>query len=68
MLAWLAANAVNIIIIAVLVVVVGLLIRGLIRGKLGGCADCGSCGTCGTAADDTGCHACQFAGSCHKEG
>ncbi len=54
MLSWLAANLANIIIIAILVVVVTLVIRGMIRDRKAGksscgcnCASCASCGSCG---------------------
>ena len=54
MIAWLSANLANIIIIAILVVVVTLVIRGMIRDKKAGksscgcnCASCASCGSCG---------------------
>jgi len=54
MLSWLAANLANIIIIAILVVVVTLVIRGMIRDRKAGksscgcnCASCGACGSCG---------------------
>ena len=57
MLNWLSENLVNIVIIAVLVLVVGFLIRGLVRdhkaGKSscgGNCASCGGCGRHASAA------------------
>ena len=57
MLTWLSANLVNIILIAVLVLIVTLLIRGMIRDKKAGksacggsCASCGACGSCGKCA------------------
>ena len=57
MLIWLSANLVNIILIAVLVLIVTLLIRGMIRDKKAGksacggsCASCGACGSCGKCA------------------
>ena len=53
MLTWLSENLVNIVIIAVLVLVVGLLIRGMIRDKKEGKSCCGgncaSCGGCSSA-------------------
>ena len=56
MLAWLAANAINIVLVLVIAVVVGLILRGMIRDKKAGksscggnCAGCGACGGgCGT--------------------
>ena len=51
MLVWLTANLANIIIIAVLVLVVTLLIRGMIRDKKAGKSSCGgSCASCGLCA------------------
>ena len=48
MLIWLAQNWINLVLIAVLVLVVALLIRGLIRDRQSGCAGCGgSCSSCG---------------------
>jgi hypothetical protein len=53
MLAWLAANLINIFLILVIAAVVALILRGMIRdrksGKApcgGGCASCGACGGC----------------------
>ncbi len=57
MIAWLSANLANIVVIAILVVVVALVIRGMIRDKKAGksscgcgCASCGACGSCGGCA------------------
>ena len=56
MFAWLTANLINIALIAVIALVVGLLIRSMIRDKKAGksscggnCASCGACGGCGAA-------------------
>ena len=53
MLAWLSANLINIALILVIALVVGLLLRSMIRDKKAGksscggnCADCGACGGC----------------------
>ncbi len=53
MSAWLSANLINIVLIAVLALVVGLLIRSMIRDRKAGksscggnCAACGACGGC----------------------
>ena len=53
MLVWLSANWINIILVAVLVLIVGLVIRGMIREKKSGkcscgcdCASCSACGKC----------------------
>jgi len=55
MLTWLSENLVNIVIIAILVLVVGLLVRGMIRDKKAGKSSCGSCAGCG------GCSGCSAA-------
>lgn len=48
MAAWLSENLVNIVIIAILVLVVGLLIRGMIRDRKAGKSFCGgNCASCG---------------------
>ena len=53
MLAWLSANLINIVLIAALVLITGLAIRGMIRNKKAGKSSCGcSCSSCG------GCSAC----------
>ena len=58
MLNWLSANLVNIALIAALVLIVGLLIRGMIRDRKAGkspcggnCAACGACKGCSTMND-----------------
>jgi hypothetical protein len=55
MFAWLSANLINIVLIAVLVLIVAQLIRGMIRDRKAGvcacggsCAACGGCSKCGT--------------------
>ena len=57
MLSWLAANLINILLVAVIAAVVILLIRGMIRDKKAGksscggnCAACGACSSCGKCA------------------
>ena len=54
MLAWFAANLINIVLILVVAGVVGLILRGMIRDRRAGksacggsCADCGACHGCG---------------------
>ena len=58
MFAWLSANLINIALTAVLVLIVGLLIRGMIRNKKAGKSSCGcscaSCGACGGCASCSG--------------
>ena len=53
MLAWFAANLINIVLILVVAGVVGLILRGMIRDRKAGksacggsCADCGACHGC----------------------
>ena len=61
MLAWLSANLINIALVAVLVLIVGLLLRGMIRDKKAGKSSCGcSCASCGACS---GCSACAHCGS-----
>ena len=51
MLTWLASNLINIVIIVLLVLIVGFVIRGMIRDRKAGKSSCGgscaSCGACG---------------------
>ena len=54
MLAWLAANLINIVLILAVAVVLGLIVRGMVRDRRAGkssgggsCADCGDCHGCG---------------------
>ncbi len=54
MIEWLASNLSTIIITLVLIVIVGLVIRGMYRDKKNGKSSCGgNCGSCG------GCSACH---------
>ena len=46
MQAWIFANLINIVLIAVIVLTVGLLIRGMTRDKKAGKTCCGSCSGC----------------------
>ena len=52
MLAWLSANLINIVLVAVVVLITGLVIRSMIRDKKAGKSSCGgncsSCGLCGS--------------------
>ena len=58
MLTWLSNNLINILIIAVIVLVVGWIIRGMIRDKKAGKSCCGcNCAACG---------ACSRGNSVHK--
>ena len=56
MFAWLSANLINIVLIAVIALVVGLLIRGMIRDKKAGKRSCG--GNCACCASCSGCGSC----------
>lgn len=49
-MAWLSANLANIVVIAVLALVVGLVIRGMIRDKKAGRSSCGGCASCGACS------------------
>ena len=62
MFSWLSANLINIVLVAVIVLITGLLIRSMVRDKkagksscggncasCGACSGCSACGTCGTA-------------------
>ena len=61
MLIWLSANLINIVLFAVLVLIVGLLLRGMIRDKKAGKSSCGcNCASCGACS---GCSACAGCGS-----
>ncbi len=60
MLTWLSANMVNIVLIAVLVLITGLLIYSMIRSKKqgksscgGNCSACGACNGCNTCVKDS---------------
>lgn len=67
MLIWLSANWINIVLAAALVLIVGLLLRGMIRDKKAGkpscggnCASCGACSGCpeGLASRRSACARC----------
>lgn len=59
MVSWLSANLVNIALVAVLVLIVGLLIRVMVRDRRAGKAPCGgNCASCGA------CHGCASCGQC----
>ena len=57
MLTWLAVNWINIVVLAVVILVVGLVIRSMIRDKRAGKSSCG--GNCGSCAGCAGCNACR---------
>lgn len=56
MLAWLAANLINIVLILVVAAVIGLILRGMIRDRKAGRSPCGgSCADCGACHGCSGC-------------
>ncbi len=73
MLTWLSANLINIVLVAVIVLVVGLLIRGMIRDRKAGkrscggnCAGCGSCGSCSACGRCAAMNAARTSGTAPK--
>ena len=60
MLAWLAANFVNFVLILAVAALLGLIVRGMVRDRKAGKTSCGSCSSCGGA-----CAGCPMAGACH---
>ena len=59
MLAWFSANLINIVLVAVLVLIVGLLLRGMIRDRKAGKSSCGgNCASCGACSGCSACSAC----------
>ncbi len=64
MLTWLSANLINFALIAVIVLVVAFLIRGMIRDRRAGKRSCGgNCAGCGAC---NGCSACNRCGMVNK--
>ena len=62
MLAWLSANWINIVLIALITLIVGLLVRSMIRDKKAGKSACGgSCASCGVCSGCSGCAKCAAA-------
>ncbi len=62
MLIWLSANWINLILVAGLVLIVGLLLRGMIRNKKAGKSSCGcNCASCGACAGCASCARCSAA-------
>ena len=61
MLAWLSANLINIVLIAVIVLITGLLIRSIIRDKKAGKPSCGgNCAGCGACSGCSACSECRI--------
>lgn len=56
MLTWLSANLINIALVAVIVLIVAFLIRGMIRDRKAGKCSCG--GTCASCGACKGCSSC----------
>ena len=54
MFAWLSANLINIVLVAVIVLITGLLIRSMVRDKKAGKSSCGgNCASCGASVSYT---------------
>ena len=67
MLAWFSANLINIVLIAAIVLIVGLLILVMVRDKRAGKSACGcSCASCG--GNCAGCSACHGGRNTEKAG
>ena len=61
MLAWLSANLINIVLIAVLVLITGMLIRSMIRDRKAGKSSCGgNCASCGVCSGCSACSKCSM--------
>ncbi len=61
MFVWLSANWINIALVVVLALIVGLLLRGMIRDRKAGKSSCGgNCAGCGACS---GCSACARCGA-----
>ena len=61
MLAWLSANLINIVLIAVIVLITGMLIRSMIRDRKAGKSSCGgNCASCGVCSGCSACSKCSM--------
>ncbi|MBQ7519018.1 MAG: FeoB-associated Cys-rich membrane protein [Clostridia bacterium] len=59
MVSWISANLVNIALIAAIVLIVGMLIRVMVRDRRAGKAPCGgNCASCGACRGCDGCSRC----------
>ena len=59
MVSWISANLVNIALIAAIVLIVGMLIRVMVRDRRAGKAPCGgNCASCGACHGCDGCSRC----------
>ena len=66
MLAWLSANLINIIPIAVIVLITGMLIRSMIRDRKAGKCSCGgNCASCGVCSGCSTCNKCSMMNSAY---
>ena len=64
MLAWLSANLINIVLIAVIVLITGMLIRSMIRDRKAGKSSCGgNCASCGVCSGCSTCNKCSMMNS-----
>ncbi len=64
MLAWLSANLINIVLIAVIVLITGMLIRSMIRDRKAGKSSCGgNCASCGVCSGCSTCNKCSMINS-----
>ena len=62
MFAWLSANLINIVLVAVIALITGLLIRSMVRDKKAGKSSCGgNCASCGACSGCSACGACGAA-------
>ena len=58
--AWLYANLINIVLIAVIVLVTALLVRSMIRDRKAGKSSCGgNCASCGACSGCSACNTCS---------
>ena len=61
MLTWLLANLINIVLIAVIALITGLLIRSMIRDSKAGKSPCGgNCASCGVCSGCSACSKCSM--------
>ena len=66
MFIWFSTNLVNIILVTAIVLLVGLLIRGMIRDKKAGKSSCGgNCASCGACAGCSSCSKCSTMNAVH---
>ena len=67
MLTWLSANLINIVLVAVIVLITVLLIRGMIRDKKAGKSSCGgNCAACGACSGCSKCCAMKTAATAKR--